>query len=70
MGCHAFPPGDLSDPGIELASLASPALTNQFVIISVIWKAPWGCLQYFQIPEFYLNYKVPLYNPANWSSLK
>ena len=26
VGCHFSPPGDLPDPGIELASLVSPAL--------------------------------------------
>ena len=33
------PPGDLSDPGIELTSLMSPALAAVFFIISATWEA-------------------------------
>ena len=32
------PPGDLSDPGIEPASLASPALAGGFFITSATWE--------------------------------
>ena len=30
VGCHFFIPGDVPDPGIKPASLASPALTGRF----------------------------------------
>ena len=32
------PPGDLSDPGIETASLTTPALAGRFFTTSVIWE--------------------------------
>ena len=36
-----FPsPGDLLDPGIEPASLRSPALAGRFFTTSAIWEAP------------------------------
>ena len=35
-----FPPqGDLPDPGVELASLMSPALAGWFFTISTTWEA-------------------------------
>ena len=34
------PPGDLPDPGIEPASLMSPALVGGFFITSANWEAP------------------------------
>ena len=38
-------PGDLPDPGIELASLASPVLTGGFFTTSTAWEAPpYGCV--------------------------
>ena len=38
-------PGDLPDPGIELASLASPVLTGGFFTTSTTWEAPpYGCV--------------------------
>ena len=33
------PPGDLSDPGIKLKSLMSPALAGRFFTISATWEA-------------------------------
>ena len=33
-------PGDLLDPGIELASLRSPALAGGFFTISATWQIP------------------------------
>ena len=33
------PPGDLPHPGIELASLVSPALTGDFFTTSTTWEA-------------------------------
>ena len=33
------PPGDKSDPGIELESLISPALADRFFTTSTTWKA-------------------------------
>ena len=36
-----FPsPGDLPDPGIEPASLASPSLASKFFTTSATWEAP------------------------------
>ena len=34
------PPGDLPDPGIEPASLKSPALAGRFFITGDTWEAP------------------------------
>ena len=34
------PPGDLPDPGIESASLVSPALAGRFFTTSATWEAP------------------------------
>ena len=34
------PPGDLSNPEMELASLASPALVGRAFNTSVSWEAP------------------------------
>ena len=39
VGYHALPPGDLSDPGIEPASLASSALADGFFTTSTTWEA-------------------------------
>ena len=38
-GLPCPPPGDLPDPGIEPASLMSPALAGGFFTISTTWKA-------------------------------
>ena len=34
------PPGDLSEPGIEPASLMSPALADSFFTTSATWETP------------------------------
>ena len=44
VGCHFHwsgspSPGDLPDPGIEPASLTSPALVGGFFTTSIIWEA-------------------------------
>ena len=39
MGCRAFSPGDLPDPGIESMSLRSPALAGGFFTTSTTWEA-------------------------------
>ena len=41
-GLSCFPPGDLPDPGIETASLRSPALAGRFFTTSATWKARVG----------------------------
>ena len=47
-----FPsPGDLSDPGIEAASLGSPALTGRFFTTSTTWEAPTCCLVWPKISK-------------------
>ena len=38
-GLPCPPPGDLPDPGIELASLMSPALAGGFFTTSATWEA-------------------------------
>ena len=38
-GLPCPPPGDLSHPGIELASFMSPALAGRFFTTSAIWEA-------------------------------
>ena len=38
-GLPCLPPGDLSDPGIELVSLMSPALAGRFFTTSATWEA-------------------------------
>ena len=49
-----FPtPGDLPDPGIEPASLSSPALAGGFFTTSTTWEAQLGYFQH-QIPAFIL----------------
>ena len=39
------PPGDLPDPGIEPASLTSPALAGRFFTTSATWEA-WNLVQF------------------------
>ena len=38
------PPGDLPDPGIELASLTSPALAGKFFTTSATWEPLADCM--------------------------
>ena len=38
------PPGDLPNPGIELASLRSPALASEFFTTSAMWEPPLDAL--------------------------
>ena len=46
-----FPvPGDLPDPGIETASLTSPALAGGFFTTSVSWEAPYKVVQGVRCP--------------------
>ena len=44
------PPGDLPNPGIELASLMSPALATEFFITSTTWETTeeLGTIQIFK----------------------
>ena len=39
VGAMPFSPGDLPNPGIKLASLASPTLAGGFFTTSTIWEA-------------------------------
>ena len=39
-GIPSPPPGDLPNPGIEPASLMSPALSGRFFATSATWAAP------------------------------
>ena len=57
IGLPCPPPGDLSDLGIEPASLSPPALAGRFFITRATWEAP--SLYYMiwkvnQISQFYL----------------
>ena len=45
MGLPCAPSGDFPDPGIEPASLASPALAGGFFTTSTTWKAQQTCLK-------------------------
>ena len=40
-GLPCLPPGDLPDPGIELLSLMSPALSGGFFTTSTTWVVPY-----------------------------
>ena len=46
------PPGDLPDPGIQSASLASPALAGGFFTTSATWEA-----QMYLLCEIKLNWE-------------
>ena len=49
-GLSCPPLGDLPDPGIEHASLTSPALAGEFFTTSAIWEAPrrhWSSSNYW-----------------------
>ena len=47
-GLPCPPPGQLSDPGIELVSLLSPALAGGFFTTSATWEA---CMKNYHLPE-------------------
>ena len=51
-GLPCPPPGDLPNPGIEPASLASPTLSGRFFTTSTTWKA-----QFCGIPSYILRWK-------------
>ena len=40
-GLPCLLPGDLPNPGIELASLMSSALAGEFFTTNTTWEAPW-----------------------------
>ena len=61
MGCHALPPGDLPDPGIEPESLTSPALAGRFVAASATWEAH---LIFYHMPKFQVDLKTKLLKEA------
>ena len=56
-GLPCPPPGDPPNPGIELASLAGPALAGGFFTSSVTWEAPIFCPTPFgkSQNQFYLS---------------
>ena len=65
-GMPCPPPGDLPDPGIEPASLMSPALAGRFFTTSAIWKAPVAFHRMFQLSVYmYLMSKthIPCFSP-------
>ena len=49
VGCHFLLGGDLPDPGIEPASLVSPALAGEFFTTSATWEA-WAQSRCSQMP--------------------
>ena len=58
-----FPsPGDLPDPGIKLASLASPALAGWFFTMSVTWEALSSYIVYLiSFPKIYIITVIIIY---------
>ena len=65
------PPGDLSNPGIKLTSVTSPALAGGFFTTSATWEAPYffvspacfalGCLwSYYWFLEVYIIFLILL----------
>ena len=56
-------PGDLTDPGVELASLVSPALADAFFTTSVSWEAqPCKCVNpYLPVPPTLLSSLVSIH---------
>ena len=50
-GLPCCPPGDLSNPGITLGSLSSPAIAGGFFTTSTTWEAPpsWVLVKYCPI---------------------
>ena len=59
------PPGDLSDPGMELASLTSPALSGGFFTTSTTWEAEVLLLLPLVLSSFFPS-SLRL-RPASWS---
>ena len=50
VGCLPSPtPGEMPDPGIEPASLMSPALAGRFFTTSATWKAPFYIRRFVNI---------------------
>ena len=56
------PPGDLPDPGIEPASLMSPALIGRFFTIRATWEIPKDSLVAQLVKNLPVNGKVPIYS--------
>ena len=48
-GLPCPPPGDLPEPGIEPASLMSPALAVRFFTTSTTWEAPYICIYIYNV---------------------
>ena len=56
------PAGDLPDPGIEPASLTSPALIGKFFTISATWEVPRDSLVAQLVKNLPTNGEVPVYS--------
>ena len=59
-GLPCPPPGILPDPGIEPASLMSPALAGMFFTTSTVWEAPFYIQCCVSINPKVLIYPFPL----------
>ena len=65
---HAYPPGDLPDPVIELPSPLSPALANGFFATRGTWEAgPLLCLSSVVLTQLPLIYSNPKAHPVTWA---
>ena len=60
-GLPCPPPGDLPDPGIELVSLKSHALTGRFSTTSTSWEPPILWLRYWKWNEVDISSSSSLY---------
>ena len=58
-GLPCPPPGDLPNPGIKPASLASPVLAGRFFITSATWEAPGPAHTYPKMRPEYPS-KIPM----------
>ena len=63
-GLPCPPPGDLPDPGIESAPLASPASAGVFFTTSATWEA-----QMYLICEIKLNWERLAFRKWRWYSI-
>ena len=60
-GLPCPPPGDLPDPGIELTSAASPALTAGFFTTSTTWEAQVSLYSHLKDLAFVLSLGEKIY---------
>ena len=67
-GLHTYPPGDLPDPGIELASPVSPALASGFLTTGATWEAgALLCLSSVVLTQLPLIHSSPKAHLVTWA---